>query len=146
MPTRKQRLSKTIFGALNLHTNRFYWKQADKGNSKTFIQFLHQLHQSFSDKKLVLILDNGSIHKSKKVKGFVAKHDWIQLYFLPPYSPEYNPIERFWLWLKQKIYGAKSFATMEALIAKLRKYVWHYHENSTISTIKFGFTPYEDLL
>ena len=112
----KNRLSRSLFGALNLRNSRFYWKQAVKGNSQTFIQFLHQLHQNYRHKKIVLILDNGSIHHSNKVKRFVKTHDWIELFFLPPYSPEYNPMERFWLWLKRKVYGAKSFKTTEALI------------------------------
>jgi transposase len=41
----------------------------------------------------VLILDNCSIHKSKKVKAFVAEAEWLELEHLAPYSPEYNPID-----------------------------------------------------
>lgn len=118
-----------MFGALNKRTSRFYWKQADKGNSQQFILFLRQLRQSNPDKKMMLILDNGPIHKSKKVQKFVQKHPWVELFFLPPYSPEYNPIERFWHGLKHKIYGYKSFSSMEDLIQQLRKLIWHYHEN-----------------
>lgn len=128
-----------------MRTNKIYWKQADKGNSKQFILFLHQLHQVNPAKKIILILDNSPIHKSKKVKKFVEKHPWVELFFLPPYSPEYNPIERFWLWLKQKVYGCKSFSKMEELIQKIRKLIWHFHENRTVSTIHFNYKPYENL-
>ena len=38
----------------------------------------------------MVILDNCSIHKSKKVKIFVAKTAWLELEHLAPYSPEYN--------------------------------------------------------
>lgn len=144
--TVKNRLSKTLFGALNLKNSKFYWKQSDKGNSKYFIRFLHQLNKSYKDKKIVIILDNGSIHKSKLVKKFIAKHDWVELHYLPPYSPEYNPIERFWLWLKNKVYGCKSFATTDALIGKLRKLIWHYHEDNLVSKINFNYEPYKELL
>jgi transposase len=65
--------------------------------------FLHQLHQSWPDKKLIIILDNESMHKSKEVQKIIKKHGWVALFYLPPYSPEYNPIERFWHWLKQKV-------------------------------------------
>jgi transposase len=129
-----------------MRTNRFYWKQADTGNSKQFILFLHQLHQSNRDKKLIIILDNGSIHKSKKVQAFVKKHAWVELFFLPPYSPEYNPIERFWHWLKQKVYGCKSFTTMEELLQQVRKLIWHFHEGRTVSKINFNYEAYADLL
>jgi hypothetical protein len=45
----KRRQSKTIFGALDLQSQRVYWKQAAKGNAGTLIAFLHQLHQNFPD-------------------------------------------------------------------------------------------------
>jgi transposase len=131
---------------LSLRTSRFYWKQADRGNSQQFIQFLHQLHKASPAKKLMIILDNGSIHKSKKVQSFVNKHDWVKLFFLPPYSPEYNPIERFWHWLKQKVYGCKSFTKMEDLTQQIRKLIWHYHEGRIISPINFNYNAYATLL
>lgn len=128
-----------------MRTSRVYWKQADKGNSQQFILFLRQLHQSNPGKKMMIILDNGPIHKSKKVQKFVQTNPWVELLFLPPYSPEYNPIERFWLWLKHKIYGCKSFSRMEDLIQQVRKLIWHYHENRTVSKINFNFDAYANL-
>lgn len=129
-----------------MRTSRFYWKQADSGNSQQFILFLHQLHQYNRSKKLIIILDNGSIHKSKKVQAFVRKHAWVELFFLPPYSPEYNPIERFWQWLKQKVYGCKSFTTMEELLQQIRRLIWHFHEGRTVSKINFNYDAYAGLL
>jgi len=87
--------SKTIFGALDLQSQRVYWKQAPRGHAGSFIAFLHQLHQSFPDQLLMLILDNCSIHRSKQVKALLAKTPWLEFEPLAPYSPEYNPIERF---------------------------------------------------
>jgi DDE superfamily endonuclease len=81
-PTRRQ--SKTIFGALALQSQRMDWQQAPRGHAGTFIAFVHQLHQSFPDQLLVLIVDNCSIHKSKKVKGFVAKTPWLERQPLAP--------------------------------------------------------------
>ena len=123
-----------------------YWKQAARGNAKTFIAFLHQLHQSFPDQLLVVILDNCSIHKSKQVKRFVAKTSWLELEHLAPYSPEYNPIERFWRWLKSKVYGGKSYKTMAEVISTIRKLIWHYNEGRLITTIRFNFSAYATLL
>jgi transposase len=142
----KQRQSGTLFGALDLESQRVYWKQAPRGNAVNFIAFLHQLHQSFPDQLLVLLLDNCSIHHSKKVKAFVAKTPWLELKHLAPYSPEYNPIERFWHWLKRKVYGFKTYETMDVLIAKIRKLIWHYNEGRLITTIRFNFNAYAKLL
>jgi transposase len=140
----KTRQRKTIFGALDLASQRVYWKQAPRGKAGTFIAFLHQLHQSFSDQLLGLILDNGSLHRSKKVKAFVAKTPWWELQPLAPYSPEYNPIERFWHGLKRKVYGCKSYKTMDEIITKIRKLIWHYNEGRLITTSRFNFTAYAE--
>ena len=40
----------------------------------------------------VLILDNASIHKSQYLRS-ICEEKGIRLEFLPPYSPDYNPIE-----------------------------------------------------
>ena len=42
----------------------------------------------------MLILDNLRVHHSKKVTAWLKEHqDEIKLFYLPPYSPEYNPDE-----------------------------------------------------
>ncbi|VEN74475.1 transposase (fragment) [Candidatus Desulfarcum epimagneticum] len=92
-------------------------------------------------------MDNASIHKSKKVKEYLKRHRNIHLFYLPPYSPEYNPVELFWKWIKPKVYGFSSTlgGTME-LIKKFRRYVWHYNRNRLINPIRFTFKAYESLL
>ena len=117
-PTPKKVQKKTIIGGLNLKTQKFYWKQSDKGNSKIFIEFLYQLRQSFPNKMIILILDNSSIHKSKKVQEFLKHNPWVKLKLLAPSSPEYNPIERFWLWLKEKCMALNLFAPLKKLLVK----------------------------
>jgi hypothetical protein len=54
-------------------------------------------------------------------------------------------MERFWHWLKQKVYGCKSFAKIEELIQQIRKLIWRYHEGRTVSTIHFNYDAYADL-
>ena len=142
----KTRQRQTIFGALDLQSQGVYWKQAPRGHAGTFIAFLHQLHQSFPDQLLVLILDNCSIHRSKKVKAFVAKTPWLELQPLAPYSPEYNPIERFWHGLKRQVYGCKSYKTIDEIITKIRQLIWHHNEGRLTTTIHFNFTAYAELL
>jgi transposase len=144
--TPKKKESKTIIGALNLKTQKVYWKQTDKGNSKSFIEFLYQITQSFLNILIILILDNSSIHKSKKVKDFLKRNPLIKIKLLSPYSPEYNPIERFWLWLKKKVYGNNAYRSIKDVIAKLRKVIWHYHKNRLVDPIKFNFKPYAEIL
>ena len=57
------------------------------------LQFLENLIED-EPRKIYLIVDNLRVHKSKAVTQWVEAHkDRIELFFLPPYSPELNPDE-----------------------------------------------------
>lgn len=47
-----------------------------------------------------VIMDNATFHKSLKTKNLIEQAG-CHLLFLPPYSPDLNPIEKFWAWLKK---------------------------------------------
>ena len=50
----------------------------------------------------VIVMDNASFHRKKKLRELAALRRSVVL-FLPPYSPDLNPIENFWAWLKQRL-------------------------------------------
>ena len=65
----------------------------DNMNSDKLIDFMRRLVRD-SKKKVFLILDNLRVHHSKKVQAWLEKHnDEIEVFYLPPYAPEYNPDE-----------------------------------------------------
>ena len=62
-------------------------------NQDTFIEFLSDLIED-EPRKIFLIVDNLRVHRSKAVTEWAKQHaDRIELFFLPPYSPELNPDE-----------------------------------------------------
>ena len=62
-------------------------------NVDRFIDFLQKVIKS-SDKKVYMIVDNLRVHHAKLVTKWVEEHkDEIALFYLPPYSPEFNPDE-----------------------------------------------------
>jgi transposase len=74
-------------------------------NSGVFIEFLKRL-VSGAKKKIFLIVDGGSAHKSKVTKAFVESISTkLELFILPPYSPELNPDELVWNHLKTHTVG-----------------------------------------
>ena len=52
--------------------------------------------------RTVIVMDNASFHRKEILKELANKYGH-RVIFLPPYSPELNPIEHFWNWLKKKI-------------------------------------------
>lgn len=50
----------------------------------------------------VIVLDNASFHKSKELKDLFEQYN-VKLEFLPPYSPELNPIEKLWGLVKRTL-------------------------------------------
>jgi len=65
----------------------------DKLSPDKLIDFMRRLITD-TKRKVFLILDNLRIHHAKKVSEWLLKHkDEIEVFFLPPYSPEYNPDE-----------------------------------------------------
>ncbi len=52
-------------------------------------------------------MDNCSIHKSNKIKELIEEAEY-RLIFLPPYSPDLNPIENYWVVMKNQIKKIKN--------------------------------------
>ena len=70
--------------------------------------------------EIVLVLDNAAIHKAKAVTAFAQSESRLSLVYLPPYSPELNPIERVWAYVKRNILGNFCARTTSELKARLR--------------------------
>ena len=76
------------------------WKDSKKGNSTNLVSFFEQIVSKYKGKKIAFILDTVSHHKSRETKDWLTKNPNVALFYLPTYSPEYNPIEQVWKWLK----------------------------------------------
>jgi transposase len=62
-------------------------------NAGKLIDFMRRLVHD-SNKKVFLILDNLRVHHAKKVSLWLEKYkEKIEVFYLPPYAPEYNPDE-----------------------------------------------------
>ncbi|WP_391528947.1 IS630 family transposase [Photorhabdus akhurstii] len=93
-----------LAGCLNAQTEQVTYVKGIKKNSDLFIKMLDELnHQYPHAETLTLILDNYGIHKSQKVKEWLARHPKFTLLFLPVYSPWLNKIERLWQSLHETI-------------------------------------------
>jgi transposase len=112
-----------VFGAVSLELKpRFDYQFAPVFNGDTFLGFLQKL-VARSRRKLFLILDNGPCHNlTEEGKAWLVRHRHrIELHRLPPYSPNYNPMEGAWKETKKRTTHNRFFHTVqerdEALVA-----------------------------
>ena len=66
------------------------------------IEFLDEVRKRNAGKRIVMILDNFRAHTSQKTRD-AAEALRIELVFLPPYSPDLNPIEFIWKSMKREL-------------------------------------------
>jgi transposase len=73
----------------------------EKGlTASVFIDFLKRLIEGY-DRPIFLVLDGHPVHRSKKVREYVESTEGrLELHFLPGYSPELNPDESVWGYIK----------------------------------------------
>jgi transposase len=115
-----------VFGGLNTKTGHLVWLCSERKNSAVFIKWLELLRRAYRRYRVIhVVCDNYIIHKSKITLAAVAKMGNIKLHFLPPYSPEHNPIERLWGELHANVtrnhHRKKMNQLMEDVDAFLRK-------------------------
>lgn len=75
------------------------WQRLGSWNARLFTLFVQEAVLPFVPKGSVLVLDNAPIHKGARLKQVVEEAGCVLL-FLPPYSPDFNPVELLWSWLK----------------------------------------------
>src|SRR6266851_987849 len=113
-PTRK---SVGYFGAVRLRDGRFVFSlETGKFNGPSFFQFLQQLRSAScgTGRRVVVITDNAPYHHSRLHKPWREKHaDRFVLDFLPPYSPELNPIERVWKLTRRRCLHNRYFENLK---------------------------------
>jgi transposase len=88
-----------VFGVITLEKRpRFLYQFAPKFNAKTFLEFLKEVVRRSRRRKTFLIIDNGPCHNLDATgKQWLRAHRHrLELFRLPPYSPEFNPIEGVW--------------------------------------------------
>jgi transposase len=104
------------FGAVNARSGEYISMQEDRINARNFIRFLRKIRKRYPREKVVLILDNAVWHKAKKVSRFLADDGNIRLMFLPPYSPNLNPVEKIWKLLRYRVTHNHFFYTLKRLV------------------------------
>ncbi len=111
-----------VFGVVTLERRpRFRYQFAPVFNGTTFLAFLKQIVRRSRRRKTFLIIDNGPCHNLDAAgKLWLSRHHHrIELFRLPPYSPEFNPIEGVWKVTKKRTTHNRFYKTPEERDAAL---------------------------
>ena len=107
-----------LYGAVAPQTGESLWLEFSHKDGICFQIFLDQLASEYPEYLNIVQLDNGRFHYSSSLKI----PDNILLLFQPPYSPELNPIERVWHYIKQEL-SWEIYEDLDALKEKVRTYL-----------------------
>jgi transposase len=125
-----------LYGAVEPKTGDRFFVERPNLDSDGFQDFLDRFSRRFSESINVLILDNGQFHKAKAL----STPENVRLIFLPPYSPELNPVERLWQDLKDHL-AFHLHENLSALRQRVREKMETYTDEGVAS-----LTGYEYLL
>ena len=77
--------------------------------------FLEELSKQYPEDVIVLCCDGAAWHKSKSLR--IPEN--IEIFCIPPYTPEMNPIEQIWKELRKLGFRNEIFATLEDVVNRL---------------------------
>lgn len=123
----RQRERQTTFGSLNILTGQITINFADKGNYQSFKKHLKKILREYRRaKKIILVVDNVRYHHAILLKNFIERVSKIEIMYLPPYSPELNPIERVWWFMRKSITHNRYLLTLKERKIKFWQMFSHF--------------------
>jgi putative transposase len=127
LQTQKKRERKTLFGCVEPKTGIVISAIADRGNTSTFFKFLVTVTKRYVNQKVVMVVDNVRYHHAKRLKPILEKYKHrLELVYLPAYSPDLNPIERIWWYMRKKITHNRYLEKMEDRIKYFNQFMLNF--------------------
>jgi transposase len=92
-----------LSGAIDVINHNILVQEDKMLNAAATISFLKKIESAYPTKRCIhLFCDNARYYRNKEVTKYLTISK-IRLHFLPPYSPNLNPIERLWKWMKERV-------------------------------------------
>ena len=121
VPTPGKNEKKVVYGGIDYKTGTLTYTIADTKCGAAFLAFLGVLLRTYAGHKIYLVCDNGRFHTTKAVQQFLTAHEaQLEIYWLPPYCPSLNLIERLWGHLKRTVLANVLYSTLEDLVRAFR--------------------------
>lgn len=103
IPSNTGRERINISGMIDMIGHKLLIQEDRTLNAESTIQFFRKIEEAYPTKRRIHIFcDNAPYYRNKMVRQYL-KNSKVKLHFLPPYSPNLNPIERLWKWMKERV-------------------------------------------
>jgi transposase len=117
VPAPGQNEKKVVYGGVDYVTGKITYTIDESKSGMHFLVFLVALAKAYHGRKVRLVCDNGRFHHTGAVREWLAAHaNQIEVFWLPPYCPSLNLIERLWGHLKRTVLANVLFADLEDLV------------------------------
>jgi transposase len=131
------RFSVNMLSAISSRGHMRFMATDKNCTAPVFIDFLKRLLFKQS-KPVFLIVGGHPVHKSKKVKEYVESTGGkLRLYYLPGYSPELNPDETVWSYVKHHVVGKKIITGPDQFLRVVKEALYALMHNSAIISAFF---------
>ena len=100
-----------IYSAVNPTSGESFTLKLPRVDTVCMNVFLKELSGELNGAEINLVMDGAGWHKSKDL----VVPENITIIILPPYSPELNPVERLWLYIKQNTIRSKIYENIASL-------------------------------
>lgn len=132
VPSQRVRQYKTVYGAVSPFDGDSLFVVMEKSDTESTNCFLQALAEKYPDELILLCMDNAGWHKSKDLK--IPPN--IQCFYIPPRTPQMNPIETVWREIRKIGFKNKLFDSIDAVVKKFNDVVSTL-SNDTIISITF---------
>ena len=104
-----------VYGAVEPLTGESCFVVMPYCNTESMNVFLEELSNTFQKDKIILACDGAAWHKS----GSLRIPENIELIFIPPYTPEMNPIEQIWKEIRKRGFKNEVFQSLQKVVDRL---------------------------
>lgn len=129
MCKQRGRERKTGMGSYNYGTGQITVDFHEKGNYQTFKKHLKKILRVYkTNSKIIMVVDNVRFHHAKLLKNWLNANAKLEIVYLPPYSPELNPVERAWWYMRKKITHNRYVQSLEDRTIAFWKMFSHFQK------------------
>ena len=99
---------------------QIFTREYETIDAQSIISFCTDLEKAYPDKSIHLICDNGRSNKNKELAKYLEPP--VVIHYLPPYSPNLNPIERLWKIMREHVIYNKIYPKFAKFTTAVRQF------------------------